>query len=611
MNQDYARRFAIQLAVGAALVSFLPFLIALALAPDGARYAGVQYNLDDHMVYAAWMRQAMDGAFLFDNRFAIDPQPGLTIHVYFLVLGWVAKLIGIPLAGAVARSAFTSLAVWLLYRLISKISTDVYVNKLALTLCVFGAGAGFLVWQNFGVAISEPAPAFLSRLMSGLLPTDVWQPEGFFFSSMVTSGLFMVSLSLILFIFICALEARESSKPVLPGALGFLLLMNIHSYDVLLVTVALLGMAAMALKRGKASPQWAGRVVLMGLGAVPAALWFVYVLRNDPVFQARAATETFSPNFRQILFGYLGLIVLGFIGPLTASERIRKLAGGGLALLILVMYFAAEGHTSGFWMGTLPFLLSFAAVLVGVIFVARDNPAWNLVGAWAFMGLVIPYFPALFQRKLLMGLGIPWAILAALGIAALLKNVERGPRNLATVLALIVLSASSLRWFVREISLATRNLSNTTVHAVYLGKDVQAAVDYLNKQPGRKVVLAMPGIPPLNLANPTLPAYLPDMNPVLSGFTGAYSYAGHWSETPSYNQRRTEATRFFLGDTDPATRTRLLAEAKIDYIFAPNPEAYQDFAQLTGKPLANLAELGQVVVNGTQFQLIKVRSDSN
>src|SRR5262249_20318396 len=111
------RNFVRILALVAAIIAALPFLLNWLLKQQGNTYLGVQYNLDDHMVYAAWMRQAMDGRFLFDNRFTTDPQPGLTIHLYFLALGWVAKIFGIVFTMALARIGLSVGFVYLAYRL--------------------------------------------------------------------------------------------------------------------------------------------------------------------------------------------------------------------------------------------------------------------------------------------------------------------------------------------------------------------------------------------------------------------------------------------------------------------------------------------------------------
>src|ERR1700704_2470901 len=115
------RKFVFGLALVAAILAVSPYIYGCLTAPPGTRYIGFQYNTDDHMVYAAWMRQAIEGRFLFDNRFAIDAQPGLTIHVYFWALGLLAKGTGIPLAAAIARFIFSGALVLLLYRLLRRV----------------------------------------------------------------------------------------------------------------------------------------------------------------------------------------------------------------------------------------------------------------------------------------------------------------------------------------------------------------------------------------------------------------------------------------------------------------------------------------------------------
>jgi hypothetical protein len=594
---------------------------------SGSTYLGIQYNLDDHMVYAAWMRQAMEGSFLFDNRFAVDAQPGLTFHLYFLVLGWIAALIGIPLTMALARVTLSALFVFLVYRLVRRVTPDVFTTKLAMSLVVFGAGIGFFVWQTFGVDFSKPSP--LSGVLLNHLPTDIWQPEGYVFSSMLTSGLFMVSLCLILVVLICFLNAQFSWRPVLPGAVAFALLMNIHSYDVLLVALVMVGFLVMALRAGLASKEWVIRSLVIGSGAIPPALWFMHVLRSDPVFQARAATETYSPNFRQVLFGYLLLIVLALIGVWAKSKIKDQPASGhqssishhpsiGLAtigLIIVGLFIGAGSHTGGYFLQMGGWIVVFVASLAALALVATKDIAFNLVASWAVIGTIAPYFPALFQRKLAMGLSVPWAILAALGIAYLARNQERSARNLVLVLAILVTGASSMRWLFREVQLARNNVSNTTLHPVYLSNDATQIIKLLNQEEGRKVVVAMPGVnAPMvdEQGNPVPDQFgtpaVPDLNPILSGLTGVYTYAGHWSETPNYNERRTNATKLFLNRVPEGQTTREITEAerkeilgKIspDFIVTPAAELYEG-------QIADLRPLGQTVYDGQQLRLIRI-----
>lgn len=607
------RRYFILFLLAVVFAALVPFFFALMAAPAGSAYLGFQYNTDDHMVYAAWMRQAMDGRLLMDNRFAVDTQPGLTVHLYYFVLGLIAKITGLSLATTLARAFFTGLFVYLAYRLVRRMTTDIYTTKLALALAVFGGGIGFLVWHTFGVAIVRANAEWMRPLTNGSLPTDIWQPEGFVFPSMLTNGLFMVSLCLIVGTLICVLNARDSWKPVLPGFLCFAVLMNIHSYDVLIVTIVLIGFLVTLLAQGRAKGLWIARAVVIGLGAIPAALWFLYVLRNDPVFQSRAATETFSPNFRALLVGYLPLIGLALAGvalPDTESDRRRQWAGLAIVGLIFGgLYVAAGDHSQGYFLNLGSWLAVVAGLLAALFLLARKNDTWNLLLAWALLGMVALYFPALFQRKLAMGLSVPWAILAGLGFSALVGRADRHTRNLATVLALLILAGTSFRWVVREADFTNRNVSNTTVHPVYLSRDAQAIVEYLNQRTeGRTIIVAMPGV-----ANPEADAngqavvdsfrtpIVPDLNPILAGLTGVYAYAGHWSETPDYLARRDRSTRIFLSQTSDADRRTLLAETGANYLVAPVPEVFG------GGEVADLRPYGQLILDGSQFRLIRLR----
>ena len=217
-----------------------------------------------------------------------------------------------------------------------------------------------------------------------------------------------------------------------------------------------------------------------------------------------------------------------------------------------------------------------------------------------------------------MGLAIPWGLLAALAVEGLIKDRERTARNLVTAVALLTLGLSSFLWTFREIGYATMNVASTTRHPVYLGPDVQRIVRYLEDRPGRHVVVAFPGTKrPLDdgeghaapdaFATPNLP----DVAPFLSGLAGAYTVAGHWSETPDYGRRASESTRFLLGKAVPvdaaghevapmsdAERAEFVRRYGVEYAVVP-----------VGGVVPNVApsSLGDVVVPGSQFALVRLR----
>ncbi len=590
----YTRWFALAIT----FIVALPALWAFAIRPHGTMYLGIQYNFDDHMVYAAWMKQAAQGHFRFQNLFTTDAQPGLTIHLYYLVLGWISKLIGIPVAMTLARLVFTYLSIVAMGRLVEFVTDSIYSRKLSLGLGVLGGGIGWLVWHNFGVAIVRPTPDPLKELLMRRLPNDVWQPEAFFFSSAATNSLFVVSACLILTTLVCVLRAQTSKAAILPGALCFGLLMNIHSYDVLLITFTLLGFVAALMGAKQVSKEWVGRAILIGLGAVPFALYFVYVLKNDPVFQARSETLTFSPNFRQILAGYILLMIPALVA-LFPKEKLKLAGWGVFVVVVLGLAVAAQSHEGDiYFMGKAAWIGCYLAVLAALYLLRPQKPGLALIAAWALVGIIAPYFPALFQRKLTMMLSVPWGILAGVGIAMVLEKRERGQRNLLGALSMILLCATGVRWLGREKMLAVDNVSNTTIHSVYYSEDIGEIVNKLEPLGDQAVIGALPGIPSPSKDEQgnriedsfDTPA-MPDLNPILVGLAGCKAYAGHWSETPDFANKRKALGQALMSDA------AALKALGITHLVLPKSGL---------GPQHPIDSYGSVEYRGTQWALIKV-----
>jgi len=557
------------------------------------------------MVYAAWMRQAAEGSILFDNRFTTDPQPGQTFHIYFLVLGWLSALIGPVAAANIARAAFSCLFVGLAAKFLRRLELDTFTSKLALTLLVLAGGIGFLVWHNFGRMIVRPESGWASGILHGGLPTDVWQPEGFVFPSLLTNGLFAVSLCLLMLTMTAVLDCRTNGRALWAGVPAFAILANIHSYDALLVGLILTTFAISLGFRGQLTAGWVGRAALIACAAAPAGLWFWHVYSGDPVFRERAATETYSPTFRQLVAGYLPALATGVAGlGLTAGQTIvRRIAVASVAGLILAGFALSGRNADQFWLSWPSWSLLWMIVTTLCVLLSTGHPARDLVVSWAFVGLVAIYMPVLFQRKLAMGLMIPWAILAAIGIAALVRNAERARRNLGTALGILVLSASSVLWMQRELRLIRLNVSTTTVQPVILSPSAARIVRAVAELPGRKAVAAIPGLPnPTGAPDGFDTPVIPDLNPVLSGLAGAYTYAGHWSETPDYLRRRNRSiAELFSREATPGQRVAFLRENGIEYVVAPDPAAFPEAG------LADLRPLGEVLVETPQWLLLRVR----
>ncbi|MFM9873354.1 MAG: hypothetical protein ACKVQS_07810 [Fimbriimonadaceae bacterium] len=620
-NLEYSqnlRRFTLRLAIVLTVIVAIPWILAAQSAPAGSFYIGSQFSTDDQMVYAAWMHQAMNGSFLFDNRFAIESQPGLTAHLYFWLLGTFAipfkslgSWIAIPLISNLARIAFTFLFVVLLGRFVRKIELPIFVAKSGMILATLGGGIGFMMWQAFG-RIADP-PKALGGILDQRLPIDVWQPEAFVFASSLVNGLFMVSLCLIITVITQIWDAQKGWRAVPLGAAAMLLLMNIHSYDVLIIAFTMTAFAAVLAVQKSIDWKWAIRALVIGLGAIPAALWYLNVLKNDPVFQARAATLTYSGTFRQLLFGILPLFILGVLSFRNSEESGKKwYAPVGTAIISFALFVLGSGYDveKTYFLTMAPWLITFVAICIPLYFGPKSK-SWQLLAAWAAVGLILPYFPQLFQRKLAMGLVIPWAFLAAYGFDWLANlavpktevNTEsfRVRRNLVTGIIFLLCCASSIYWFQREFLFIRNNVSVTTMQPIFLSSDVSQIISKLESIPGRKVVVARPGVASgsEDSSFPHATPYLPDLNSIFSGYAGAYTYAGHWSETPDYDHRRYIAEGIFQVQ-DPTKLHDFIKESQADYLVQPIPDTFPDLKS------NDLSTVGEVIFQGTQYRLIKV-----
>lgn len=593
------RKFLLAVSLIAAFLSAVPFLVAF--AAGGRDALGFPVAADDNMVYAAWMRQAMEGRLFFDNRFTVDPQAGRTVHLYFLVLGWIAKIVGIPLALHGVRIVLVAVFVHRLGRFLERLGGDSADTKLALGLSLVAGGIGFLVWHDFGIALVKPGTMWAAGVLQSRLPIDAWQTEAFVLPSFLANGLFVAALLLILLTFEAALDVRESPKAIVKGVVALAVLANIHSYDAVIVGTVLGAFAIGRAYRRRLTQAWVGRALVIALGVLPAAAWLAYVLSVDPVFQSRAATPTYAATPRAMLAGLIVPILFAIAG-LWSKKRLP-----GIGLLVVGMGILVGTATlgNGYPVPAWAFGAALVLFVAAAAICADGTDGHALLVTWAFVGLALPYFPALFERKLAMGLALPWGVLAAAGLAKVASHFPVGTRRLPLALASVVLGASAIRWFARDLDLVRTNVATTLVHPIVLSPDAGDVLRALAKEPGRKVAIAVPGGPNPALdesGKPILDRYLapalPDLNPMLAGLGGAYAPAGHWSETPNYDARRAEVTRLF---TAPGSVTLdELAPLGITHVVEPNAEAFP------GLPARNFAAIGTVVLETPSYRLVRV-----
>lgn len=109
--------------IGALLaLTVVPYAIALLGAPDGLAFTGVLHNPWDGHSYLAKMQQGWAGQWAFHLPFTEEAHQGAFIFTFYLLLGHVARALGLslPLTFHLARLLAAAFMFGMLWRLLGR-----------------------------------------------------------------------------------------------------------------------------------------------------------------------------------------------------------------------------------------------------------------------------------------------------------------------------------------------------------------------------------------------------------------------------------------------------------------------------------------------------------
>lgn len=486
------RKWVLIWAVVIVLLSSVPYLFALAITPSGWHFVGFTRNIDDGGVYLSWMKQAADGHFFIRNLFTNEPQAARQFNILFLVMGYFARLTHIPLIW-VYHLFRVGLGIGLIYAVwrFSFMFLDKPEQR-RLLVPIIGLAAGF------GWLLGEPKPMVSS--------VDTWQPEATTFQSIYLNPMFVAALLLMVWAMYCLVRIHSTGRTrygVMGGA-ALLLLGNVHTYDVITVgAVWAVYVICLMIAQKKILWRTLGLSILAAVIAMPSSIYQYYLYRVDPVFQARANTEALSPQIWSY-FGGFGLVLVGAV------------AG-------IVIFQMAWGRKE------------------------RDT-AKLLLLVWAAMGFVLPYLPVGQQRKLIMGIQIPMAILCVYAAYALLCRAPARLRGMLFAGLMLVAMGSNVKMIASDCDLLTRN-QTPTHYLPFISDWMAESMRYIAENTGVNDVV-----------------YAPWQESLLTpGYAGRCVHYGHWSETPDYEGKFKEWMRY-ARSTDPAFRREVIRKTGATYL---------------------------------------------
>lgn len=441
-------------------VTMVPYLLGHLTAPSGKVFNGFFYIADDAATYVSKMREGAEGAWGWTDRYISLPQPlPVLLFSFYILAGKVAAVLHLPLL-AVYHLARLSGAVALVAAaraLARECLEDPRAQQVGLALVLVGSGLGYLV-------VLAHQPGVLGERVEAL---DLHLPE--------LSGLYSI-LAIPHFAWAAALMAwavalllrlpREATAGTAAKLAATLLgITLIHPQ----MTFILAALTALHLAQTAARPRaWlhAGAAFVVSL---PLLGYFLLILSSDAVVRAWSLQWHHQAP-----------------GPLSMALAL------GIPLAL-----AALGAWRAF---------------------RERSPGPRLLTAWVVLVVALLYIPnpVNIQRRLLDGIYVPVALLAASALARLGSDVQRRRREFLAV-ALSGISSS-------VVLLIGVSWALTEQPFIYVDADAVAVMARLAREPHD------PCHPPAVLSHPQTGLQVP----ALAGYR---VFTGHYSETLDYQAR--------------------------------------------------------------------------
>ncbi len=427
-------------------LSCLPYLLATFSAPEGWRFAGILVNPLDGHSYLAKMQQGVDGNWLFHLTYTPEPHNGAFIFTFYLLLGRVSALTGLPkivvlhLARLLAGLGLLLMA----YRFMGRVTSGRQEQRLAFAFALTASGLGWL-----GAAF-------------GAFPIDLWVPEAFTPYSLYANPHFPLGMMLMLIIFDQIITTLKAERSILEAGSPFPLLWS--------------GLAALAL----------AMVLPFALLTVWAVLalflsWLFIIRRRLPWLQIWPTLSAVIFAAPVIFYQYW----VSVTNPALAGWSAQNLTPAPAVLDVGLGY------------GLVGLL-----ALAGAAFVLRrrNQPVsgeW-LALWWAVTTVALVYIPFELQRRLITGLHLPLCILAGLGLHRWLarSRLKPGYQRLVISAAITLGALGTLAvWTLPLAGLRQSPQESPTTALFFLRTEEQAAFEWLRRQAEPDaVVLASPRV---------------------------------------------------------------------------------------------------------------------
>lgn len=355
------RRWLLRRSIIVLVLAALPYLAGLLFAAPDRIFSGLQVNPLDGVSYLAKLQIGAHGDWLFSLRFTAESSTGVLLFTYFVALGQVARVLGLPLIVIfhAARLAGGFALLWSIYALIARVVHPIEQRRRAWWLIALSSGLGWL-----------------ALLVGRTSTSDYAIPESNTFYSLMANAHFAPAMALMIALFIGLLEAqRVTARRLSALSAASLVLAVIQPFAPVAMFVILGGTLLLMWWRDRVwpRPQFTSALIV-GLITTPLLIYLYAATRMDAVLSGWSAqNQTPSPEIVDYMLGYGLLIVLAIPAARSAWRR---------------------------------------------------RSTWDLLLlAWIVITLPLLYAPFPLQRRWSLGLHVPIGLLAAVGLSQLARGV--------------------------------------------------------------------------------------------------------------------------------------------------------------------------------------------
>jgi hypothetical protein len=472
LRLDKEYRWALIISILILAFGSLPLIAGYTTQNQDQRFIGTFFDRSDYAVHLAMMHYGEQGGWGYQFRFTTEPHSIAYVKIFYVVLGHLGGWFHLPVEFLfqAARLFLGLLACLSIYRLLRRVFPSIEQRRLAFLLAMLGSGVGWF------------------QVLSGLIsaknfPIDLWFIDAyplFSFDLFPHFSAVIAALAISITAFLDhTRRPRWQNIAIIAACALFVQIVNPIAF--ILADASMAGVVAFAWwQTRRLNRQLALNLGLIAALQIPLLLYAFILLTRDPtwaLFTSQNVTLSPSPTF------YL----LGF------------------AL---------------FW----PF------VVAGAIRALRERePSFGWALVWTIFAFGLAYLPINSQRRFLLVITVPLAVLATPSILDFSRRLGARLRLKKYSGAVIITALASLStlMLVGTYSLTMRNRPSALFEPAALVK----AVDWLGKN-GTPNDVVLASEPSSQLVAMRTPLRL---------------YFGHVMETLHYDEKALEVQSYFEG----------------------------------------------------------------